>query len=68
MSANKGLIRIQLVSVGGRVCLDLRRCLSTPSGDLIPTSRGFSLPPDLIADFIERVLSASETKAQYIEL
>lgn len=61
------VLRIKLTTVGGRVLLDIRRCLSTPSGELVPTARGFSLPPDKIAELIEKIQLASQSSTQYLD-
>ena len=64
---NTDVLRVQLKSVGGKMCLDIRRCLSTPSGELVPTSRGFSLSSELIAELIEKMISANG-RPQFIDL
>ena len=52
-------IRIETRQVGGRKILDLRWCLVTPSGGVVPTKRGFSVPIDLTGDLVEKISKAN---------
>ncbi len=61
------IIRIQKITLGGRVYIDIRRCLETPSGGKIPTSRGVSIPLDKIDEVLEKAFSANGVE-EYIEL
>lgn len=60
------IIRIKLLTLGGRKSVDIRRCLGTPSGP-IPTSHGLSIPIEKLDEILEKAFLANG-KEEFVEL
>ncbi len=48
----KAIVVIRRIKLGGKERLDIRRFRKNKQGELIPTSRGLSLPADKIEEII----------------
>ena len=62
---NTDLIRIQKIKLGGKIYIDIRRCIEPPSGKPIPTARGVSVPLEVLDAVLEKALAANG-EAEYV--
>ena len=61
----KDVIKLEFRTVGGKMILDLRHCLVTDSGGIVPTKRGFSIPVDSTQELVRR-LQHLNGKAEFL--
>ena len=55
-------IKVELRTVGGKEVLDIRRCIKNgKSPELIPTSKGLSLPLDKLKKIMEAMEECGES-------
>lgn len=56
----QSILKVKYISLGGVRRLDIRRYVVNGNGELLPTKRGISLPPDKIEEIIKAMQEAGE--------